>query len=446
MKTIELLSCIKERRDISEWTFEGTIESGYEAFYTGSRLDMRRGITIQRAALTVHVDKTEGRESTRGSATISIPPSADISEVHTLLDKAVARASVSPGPAWRLPKHQCLEKLREILEPMEEAYPPLGIYLHEANSLLNAALEKQSARFASIELFEHKRNRQFYASTGLSIAWSDRVLEGEFTATSEDGTIELTDQWTWAFDERGDTEAWKAAFLIKIQNLLKSTERRALAIPLEVPEGIPVLLRGAAVQEFFSHFFFQVSAAQVRSGSSAAGIGVSLIDKSENGDSLSIGFDPHLPGSPQNRPVDEDGFLLGRTELVKAGLVLALEGPARHAAALGIPPVGSCASTWVLPGTLKDTDLEGIPYLEALVFSDFYMDETSGEFGGELRLGLYHDGKNETPMTGGSISGSVSQEQVSFRFCADSLRTGSFLGPSGVLIRYPRIKNKASVQ
>jgi len=67
------------------------------------------------------------------------------------------------------------------------------------------------------------------------------------------------------------------------------------------------------------------------------------------------------------------------------------------------------------------------------------MDVISGEFGGELRLAILRQNGKQTPMTGGSISGSLSNEQDNPRFSSTVSRHGNFVGSSAVLIRKPRI-------
>jgi PmbA protein len=214
---------------------------------------------------------------------------------------------------------------------------------------------------------------------------------------------------------------------------------------------MPILITGDAVPEFFGYYFNRLSSPQIHMGASDArlgrlvypfasdrGTGESLSD-SRAGDLPTLGFDPALPGGTENRPADADGFALERTALVEKGIIRAFEGPSRYAAWLDVPPKGACSSRWVAPGTLGDAGLKALDHLEACVFSDFYMDQASGDFGGELRLGILHKGNTKTPLTGGSISGSISEEYGMLRFTEAQEQHGSFLGPSGVLLGKARI-------
>lgn len=48
-----------------------------------------------------------------------------------------------------------------------------------------------------------------------------------------------------------------------------------------------------------------------------------------------------------------------------------------------------------------------MPHIEAVAFSDFYVDSTTGDFGGEIRLAYVNRDGARIPVTGGSITGSV---------------------------------------
>ena len=43
------------------------------------------------------------------------------------------------------------------------------------------------------------------------------------------------------------------------------------------------------------------------------------------------------------------------------------------------------------------------------MFSDFRLDPVTGDFGAEMRLAYWFDGERRRPVTGGSISGSVTE-------------------------------------
>ena len=56
----------------------------------------------------------------------------------------------------------------------------------------------------------------------------------------------------------------------------------------------------------------------------------------------------------------------------------------------------------------SEEELRSGQYLEVVEFSDFQVDAMTGEIFGEIRLAYWHDGEKTVPVSGGSISGSMS--------------------------------------
>ena len=72
--------------------------------------------------------------------------------------------------------------------------------------------------------------------------------------------------------------------------------------------------------------------------------------------------------------------------------------------------------------------------LWAVTFSDFQMDAMGGHFGGEIRLAYLIDGDSVTPVTGGSVNGSILEAQKTFVFSTGRYVTASYDGPYAVRI------------
>lgn len=82
--------------------------------------------------------------------------------------------------------------------------------------------------------------------------------------------------------------------------------------------------------------------------------------------------------------------------------------------------------------------------LHLVSFSDFQMDEFSGYFGGEIRLGyLYEDGK-VVPVTGGSVSGNFIQLQKNMRLSKEQQKSSTFVGPKHILFDEVSINGRSN--
>ena len=68
--------------------------------------------------------------------------------------------------------------------------------------------------------------------------------------------------------------------------------------------------------------------------------------------------------------------------------------------------------------------------------SDFQMDEASGHFGGEIRLAYLIDGDGKaTPVTGGSVNGSILEAQKNLVFSKERYLTAGYDGPYAVRLK-----------
>ncbi len=449
MKYEQVAEYLRSRKDLSDWTWECRHERSRELFYTRKRKDLSRAKDVEKGRLWIHADGVfpDGKPS-RGSALISIPHGLPRSELEALVDKALERARFSPTPRWSLPA----SFQRPASSGADTAVEPLDLALLAVLRDAAFSAEEQPtnpsgrASLAALELFLTEREHHLTSSAGADFRWRDLLAEAEAVVVatpigSVDGAgtdeAELVGSWS---SSAMDPQSLRAL----VARLLNRVVERADAQPLSRLAEVPVLITGDAVPEFFSYYFDRLSAPQIRMGASDARLGESVYPFGASaangpGDLPTLGFDPALPGGTENRPADADGFTLERTVLAERGIIRAFEGPSRYAYWLEVPAKGACASRWVAPGTLEDGELKSMTHLEACVFSDFYMDQASGDFGGELRLGILHKGNKKHPLTGGSISGSISLECGTLRFTKAMEQHGAFLGPSGVLLGKVRL-------
>ena len=208
---------------------------------------------------------------------------------------------------------------------------------------------------------------------------------------------------------------------------------RAAAVPTPALGSPPVLLTGLAVQELLSYFTFHASAEAAHARVARFRVGGEVQGPRVDGDPLTLSLEPYLEHSPSSVPWDEDGWPLAPTPLIQQGRLLAWWGPLRWCHYLGCPPTGRLPNVRILPGSRSLAELRQGGCLEAAVFSDFQCDALTGDFAGELRLGIWHepDGGSR-PVTGGSLSGRLPELAGTMRFSAELQRLDGYEGPAGV--------------
>ena len=81
-------------------------------------------------------------------------------------------------------------------------------------------------------------------------------------------------------------------------------------------------------------------------------------------------------------------------------------------------------------GTESEQDLRTGDYLEVVEFSDFQVDEITGDITGEIRLAYLHQDGKVTPVSGGSVSGNMAELAKTMRFSKESRQYNCHLIPS----------------
>ena len=120
--------------------------------------------------------------------------------------------------------------------------------------------------------------------------------------------------------------------------------------------------------------------------------------------------------------------------LLKGGVLQAYHGPNRFSRYLGVKPTGAYRKLACANGTVSFGEMKQKPCLWAVTFSDFQMNAMSGHFGGEIRLAYLIDGDTVTPVTGGSVNGSLLEAQKDLVFSTDRYVTASYDGPYAMRI------------
>ena len=125
------------------------------------------------------------------------------------------------------------------------------------------------------------------------------------------------------------------------------------------------------------------------------------------GDKLSVFARRELPNSSKNRGFDGEGAPIRDVSIIQDGVVRELLGGRMFSSYMGLENSFDPTNIEVTGGTASEEELRKGPYLEAVEFSDFQVDTLTGDIFGEIRLAYWHDGETVTPVSGGSVSGSM---------------------------------------
>ena len=125
------------------------------------------------------------------------------------------------------------------------------------------------------------------------------------------------------------------------------------------------------------------------------------------GDRVTLEAVRTLPNSSRNHRCDREGAPIRDVTLVEESVPTNFLGNRMFSAYLGLEQSFIPTNLSVRGGTRSEEELRAGQYLEAVEFSDFQVDPLTGDIFGEIRLAYWHDGEKVTPVTGGSLSGTM---------------------------------------
>ncbi len=216
------------------------------------------------------------------------------------------------------------------------------------------------------------------------------------------------------------------ALSAKVAEALTFVRDRARAKKVLKSGKYDLILSGNAVMEVLSYYRDRSAAGMVYPKYSTWKPGDDVQGET-GGERLALTLRALHPYSPEGIPTGED------LPLLEDGKLLAWHGPNRFCRYLGVKPTGNYQKIACGNGTVPFEELKKGPCLWAVTFSDFQMDAMSGHFGGEIRLAyLIEADGTVTPVTGGSVNGSILEAQKDLTFSTDRYLTAWYDGPYAV--------------
>jgi predicted Zn-dependent protease len=437
----------------SAWRIVEHASDGEELYLIGNRVDMRRFKKVRHLVLTVYSDFEDREGRYRGSVTVRVHPAQGTRQIRKLVEEAVAAARfvrnayyplVEPGTA-AFALHGCggtspsmapgaaASSSRASLPRSRFEERPLPEWLPELSGVLAAEnAGSGGSRLNSAELFLQRVQRRILNSQGVDVGFHGYDGYLELIVESQGGAedVELYKSLTFA---EGDLP-WLRG---QVRRQLQLCADRAAARPTPRLEGPAVLITGEAVRELFAYYLSQTAAESVYSGVSRLKVADSVQGGQVRGDLLSMSLEPYLPNSVSSAPWDDDGFALSPVTVVEDGILRRLWGPQRFCYYLGVPPTGSIPNLSVRPGPNPLSALRERVEVEVVAFSDFRVEPVTGDFGAEIRLAYLRPSREGRPITGGSVSGNLSELHGEMYLTRELQRSGDFVGPEGIY--FPRL-------
>lgn len=392
-----------------------------ELFYIKKNLDMRRRNDVITAQVTVYHDFERGRKKYRGDAVCIIEPSNTKDEIAKKIRVAYETALFVPNEFYPIAPKLCRDVVKSVSKIAEK--PLLETALDMAEGFFKEDTDDK-AFVNSAEFFVSKTTSRIVNSNGVDVSYEKYGASGEFVVQCKEPQDVETYQG-FNFDDLSPEELSKM-----IHRTIVRTKDRATA-KNTVPSGkYQVILSDDSLREVLSFYTSRASGNMLYFQYSDYKIGESVQGNLEevNGQRMNLSLEPSVPFSGE-------GIEMKEITLVKDGVLENIQADCRFGHYIDVKPTGLYSKVCCSPGTVSLDDMRKEKSLYIVNFSDFQMDFLTGNFGGEIRLAYYFDGKETIPVTGGSVNGDFLSAQKDMVFSKEMQENSSFCGPYAVMLK-----------
>lgn len=417
-----IINLLNKKDNVDEFKIILVETKSTELFFIREDLNMSRGKDVTKIDITIYRNFDKEGKKYKGSSTTQISPTMSLEEISKKVDKASLAASFVNNQYYGL-----VEPTNNIAPKIESKFGEGNVIEHLSNLVRDLFDEDNSVEGAvinSCEFFINQIHTRIINSKDLDIKYDSYSGQIELIteANSEKEGVELLEILDFAdYDQEWIKDTVKQALL--------KTKLRAEATPLPSVKDIPILLTGEAVKTFFQYYSVKASGKMVYEGISQSKIGDMIQSSDIIGDKVTATYTPEINNSTLSKYYDNDGFFLKEVNIIENGKLINYIADKRFADYLNIEPTGGIRNLIIDKGSKSIEELKQGPHLELFNFSDFQMEPITGNFGGEIRLGMYFDGKTSIPITLGSISGNAKKVEGNMFFSKEQQKLNGFFGP-----------------
>ena len=214
-----------------------------------------------------------------------------------------------------------------------------------------------------------------------------------------------------------------------VTKTLQYGKDRLSAVPTPKLPKMAVIFSTSDSTSIYQYFIQKLYAASVYLKLSDWKIG-EAIAQDVKGDKVTLKTVKELPNSSENFNYDDEGAPIREVTLLDANVPTQYWGGCMFASYMNLKDSFKISNIVVSGGQKDETTLRTGKYLEVVEFSDFQVDPVTGNVFGEIRLGYLHDGDKVTVVSGGSLSGSMSDYVKELYMSKETVQYNNLVVPS----------------
>ena len=413
---IDALKHILEESGCIAWEITDTAEEGWEFYLIGRKLDQHRVRHVNHVSVRVFAKAQEAGKV--GTASGEIAPMADDGEMHRAVSDLMAAAPYALNPVWKLNLPKPAPEAGTSPDPDVEAIA--SDFLRTIRDLP----EDSRAGVNSSEVFVTRVTKRFLNSEGVDVSDTYPVSMAEVIINARDETHEIE---LYRMLDSGTCDAEKVR--TQLTDAMRYGKDKLVAQPTPYVQTMDLVLSTDAALEVYNWYIAHLNTAYKYQGYSDWEIGKPVAEDAD-GDHVTITARRQLPNSSANCRFDNEGAWKQDLVLMSGNVPCAFWGPRQFAQYLGLEDTFNATNFEVTGGTSGPEALRTGEYLEVVEFSSFQVDDVSGDLAGEIRLGYLHRGGETVIVSGGSVSGNMSDAVRRIRFSKESAQYDSMLIPA----------------
>ena len=410
MKRTQILKTLKANKNINSYELICTNKDSRELFYVLDHLEINRAVNTIKQVATIYVNT----KNKTGTSTVTITAADDEKSLTKKINEAARKAKAALNEYYPLAcKSKNINDVKEIKYDLNDIASNVAKAVFKADTYKNGWLN-------STEIFVSNIIKEFDNSNGVHHKENNFEIKVEVIPTwkGEKEEVEL-----YKFYESGKIDYKQIT--LEIKQLLLNAKLRSEAktlkdvkidsdtLVLVQNDMLDTILDNLCANASYQYNFLKMNHYNVKDLVSNNPFTLTLKGK--------------VKGCINSSSFDNNGIVLKSKTIIKDGILKNIFGSIRFGYYLKQKNITGSLPVALLDGKRYNYKKEKHLIIEN--FSSPQLDESSGYWGGEVRLARYFDGEKYIPLTGFSISGNIYEDIKEVKFSKEDCQMSSYLGP-----------------
>ena len=407
-----ILDCLKQVEN-DGWEIADIKTHSWEFYFIRHELDQNRALDVEH----IHVRVYRKFGEYFGSAIAEIPVTAGYDEVLKQIRLLAAEALLVKNPVYSL-------NMPKPSDSSETPFPDLSDIAKDFIEVMRDIPETETEDLNSYEIFVSSKTCRLLNSNGIDVTMSypSSMVEAVVNARRGDHEIELYRMYnSGTCDREGLKEA--------LTETMRFGRDRLNAGGTPNLGTYDVVFSTDAAVQIYSYMAEQMSTPMKYRGISSWELEQPIAEGAD-GDRITLKAVKELKNSSETRAYDRQGAPVRDLVLIEDGIAKHYWGDRQFAQYMGIEDSFIAGNFTAEGGSETEEEIRSGDYLEAVEFSDFQVDEISGNIAGEIRLAYLHQGGEVRVVSGGSVSGSMHEFLKHMRMSKKLKQYNNYLIPS----------------